>query len=397
MAFVKKWLAALLSFALVITGCPTGGIASALADDAWQDMPTFNGLSDPELLSYIEDAVYDRLIDDLADGDYYVENVQTTYVSKEYLEELAYNSQANIYFGYTLQELEDQFAGERFVFTLGDGGQTVVKSFESYDDTYDQALQKIAVGGGVILLCVTVAAVTAGAAPAGASSAVSVVFAMGAKSAATLAASSGVIGAATAGIVTAIDGASRDDILKAAAAGGADGFMWGAIGGALVGGTGEARALRGATAKGLTMNEAAILQRETKYPLALLRQFHSMDEAKIYKEAGLQAATVNGKKALVRQIDWKRVDERGRTNAQRVKEGLNPLDEAGKPYELHHIGQNNDASYAVLTESEHMQGGNNKVLHWKDGASEVDHGSGWDKAKSGFWKSLYEEQTGATL
>ena len=359
MAFVKKWLAALLSFALVITGCPTGGIASALADDAWQDMPTFNGLSDPELLSYIEDAVYDRLIDDLADGDYYVENVQTTYVSKEYLEELAYNSQANIYFGYTLQELEDQFAGERFVFTLGDGGQTV--------------------------------------APAGASSAVSVVFAMGAKSAATLAASSGVIGAATAGIVTAIDGASRDDILKAAAAGGADGFMWGAIGGALVGGTGEARALRGATAKGLTMNEAAILQRETKYPLALLRQFHSMDEAKIYKEAGLQAATVNGKKALVRQIDWKRVDERGRTNAQRVKEGLNPLDEAGKPYELHHIGQNNDASYAVLTESEHMQGGNNKVLHWKDGASEVDHGSGWDKAKSGFWKSLYEEQTGATL
>lgn len=392
MMLAKKWLATLLSFALVVTGCPMGGIASALADGTRQDIPAFNSLSDPELLSYIEDAVYDRLVDDLADGGYYVENVQATYVSKEYLEELTYNSQANIYFGYTLQELEDQFAGERFVFTLGDDGQTVVKSFENYDDTYDQALQKIAVGGGVILLCVTVAVVTAGAAPA-----VSMVFAMSAKSAATLAASSGVISAAAAGIVTAADGASRDDVLKAAAAGGADGFMWGAIGGALAGGAGEAMALRGVTAKGLTMNEAAILQRETKYPLALLRQFHSMDEAKIYKEAGLQVATVNGKKALVRQIDWNRVDERGRTNAQRVKEGLNPLDEAGKSYELHHIGQNNDASFAVLTESEHMQGGNNKVLHWKDGASEVDHGSGWDRAKTGFWKSLYEEQTGAAL
>ena len=391
MTLVKKWLATLLSFALVISGCPAGGIASAFADDVWQDMPTFNSLSDPELLSYIEDAVYDRLIDDLADGDYYVENVQATYVSKEYLEELAYNSQANIYFGYTLQELEDQFAGERFVFTLGDDGQTVVKSFESYDDTYDQALQKIAVGGGVILLCVTVAVVTAGAAPA-----VSVVFAMSAKSAATLAASSGVISAATAGIVTAADGASRDDVLKAAAAGGADGFMWGAIGGALVGGAGEAVALHGATARGLTMNEAAALQRETKYPLALLRQFHSKDEAKIYKEAGLQAATVNGKKALVRQIDWNRVDERGLTNAERVKKGLNPLDETGKPYELHHIGQSNDASFAVLTETEHMQAGNNKVLHWKDGASEVDHGSDWTKVKSDFWKSLYEEQTGVS-
>lgn len=392
MMLAKKWLAALLSFALVVTGCPMGGIASALADGTERGVAVFNGLSDPELLSYIEDDVYDRLIDDLAGGDYYVENVQATYVSKEYLEELAYNSQANIYFGYTLQELEDQFAGERFVFTLDNDGQTVVKSFEHYDDTYDQALQKIAVGGGVILLCVTVSVVTAGAAPA-----VSLVFAMSAKSAAKLAASSGVISAVMTGLVTAADGASPDGVLKAAVAGGADGFVWGAIGGALVGGASEAKKLRGAAATSLTMNEAAILQRETKYPLTLLRQFHSMDEAKIYEKAGLQAATVNGKKALVRQIDWNRVDERGRTNAQRVKTGLNPIDEAGKPYELHHIGQNNDASFAVLTESEHMQGGNNKVLHWKDGSSEVDHGSDWTKAKSDFWKSLYEEQTGASL
>ena len=91
------------------------------------------------------------------------------------------------------------------------------------------------------------------------------------------------------------------------------------------------------------------------------------------------------------------MDERGRTNAQRVKEGLNPLDEAGKSYELHHIGQNNDASFAVLTESEHGQSRNTKVLHWKDGSSEVDHGSGWAKVRSDFWKSLYEEQTGAAL
>ena len=37
-----------------------------------------------------------------------------------------------------------------------------------------------------------------------------------------------------------------------------------------------------------------------------------------------------------------------------------------------------------------MQDGNNKKLHWREGESEVDHGSDWDKQKRNFWKALYE-------
>ncbi|MCR5305366.1 MAG: hypothetical protein K6E36_02550 [Oscillospiraceae bacterium] len=42
------------------------------------------------------------------------------------------NSQENVYFGYTLSELEQQFEGTKYVFTVNDEGQTTVKAFEAY-------------------------------------------------------------------------------------------------------------------------------------------------------------------------------------------------------------------------------------------------------------------------
>ena len=121
-----------------------------------EEMPEFSGLGDPALLTYIEDTVYTELITDLDSDIYFVENVSAIYISKEYLEEIAYNSQENIYFGYTLSELDACFLGTRYVFTLGKDGQTTVTAFEAYDDTYDQILKNVAIGTGVILLCVTV-------------------------------------------------------------------------------------------------------------------------------------------------------------------------------------------------------------------------------------------------
>ena len=44
---------------------------------------------------------------------------------KEYLDELAFNSQENVYFGYTLSELNAQFQGEKYIFTLGENNETV--------------------------------------------------------------------------------------------------------------------------------------------------------------------------------------------------------------------------------------------------------------------------------
>ena len=100
-----------------------------------EDMPEFAGLDDTTLLTYLEDTVYTNLVTELDNEMYFVENVSAIYISKEYLEEVEYNSQENIYFGYTLSELDEYFQGTRYVFTLGDDGQTIVTEFQEYADT----------------------------------------------------------------------------------------------------------------------------------------------------------------------------------------------------------------------------------------------------------------------
>ena len=157
--------------------------------------------------------------------EYFVENVSAIYISQEYIDELAYNSQANIYFGYTLQELSEQFQGKKYVFTLGDDGSTIVTEFEEYDDTYDRALKNVAIGTGVILVCVTVSLVTGGlGAPA-----VSMIFAASAKTGTVMALSGGAMGGISAGIVTGVQTGDMEQALKAAALAGSEGYKWGAI------------------------------------------------------------------------------------------------------------------------------------------------------------------------
>ena len=308
-------------------------------------------------------------------------------MSSDVLEEVAYNSQENIYFGYTLSELDSYFQGTRYVFTLGDDGQTVVTEFQKYDDTYDQILKNVAIGTGVILVCVTVSIVTYGAgAPA-----VSMIFAASAKTGTIMALSSGVFSGVSAGVVKGIETGDLNESMKAAALAGSEGFKWGAISGTIAGGAGEAIALKGATLNGLTMNEAALIQRESKLPLEFIKSFHSMDEYTVLKKGGLTLSKVNGRMALTQNIDWDFIGdiEDGRTNAQRVIDGLAPLDQSGKPYELHHIGQMSDSPLAILTNLQHKS--NYSVLHANTGstASNIDRNL-FAKQKQDFWKALLE-------
>lgn len=345
----------------------------------------FSGLDDENLQRYLRDTLYTALVEDLDSDQYYVENVDTKYISKEYLKELAANSKENIYFGYTLSALEQQFQGTKYVFTVGDDGHTIVHAFEDYDDTYDRVVQNVAIGTGVILVCVTVSAVTGGVAPT-----VSMVFAVSAKTAAGAAVSGGAIGGSMAGISTAISTGDVSKAIDAAALGGSEGFKWGAIVGAVTGGAGEFSALRGATRNGLTINEAATIQKDAKYPLEIIRRFKSMDEYNIYKEAGLEAKLVNGKSALVRPIDPTIRDGNGLTNIERMKRGLAALDVEGNPYELHHVAQEKDGILAILTKAEHRGEGSFSKLHDLMRGSDIDHGSEWTKEREGFWKSLAE-------
>ena len=56
----------------------------------------FRSLSDPNLLKYMEGAVYQHLVDDLG-KDVCVDNVSAVYLSQEFIDELTYNSKSNVF------------------------------------------------------------------------------------------------------------------------------------------------------------------------------------------------------------------------------------------------------------------------------------------------------------
>lgn len=371
---MKRFLSLLLTAAMLVV---FGGWKTVRAEE----VPTFTGMNDTDLPDYIEDTLYTSLVSELDSDEYFVENVEAVYISQEYLDELAYNSQANVFFGYTLAELNQQFNGSKYIFTLGDDNETTVKPWEDYDDTYEQIIRNVAVGTGVILVCVTVSVVSGGT--------VSMIFAAAAKKAASFARFGAAPGGVSAGIVKGVQTGDMDEALKAAALAGSEGFKWGAIIGAILGGVSEYVGLKGATLNGLSMNEAAAIQKESGLSLDFIKNFHSKEEYEVYKTAKLEANKVDGRNALIREIDLKSkiTDQYGKTmtNAERIAQNRSPVDSNGIPYELHHIGQQENSPLAILTSAEH----DSPSLHFRD-VSEVEHGNKWTKQRQQFWRSYLE-------
>ena len=358
--------------------------ASAEMMELDETMPTFAGMDDPKLLSYVENNVYANLVQTLDSDEYFVENVEAVYISQEYIDELTYNSQSNIFFGYTLEELNQQFQGDRYVFTLGDNGETTVKKMETvYDDSTERIIKNVAIGGGVILLCVTVSVVTAGVgAPA-----VSMIFAAAAKTGTTLALSSAALGGAAATITTGYQTHDPEAAFKAGLVASSEGFKWGAISGAVIGGASEGTALYGAAKQtNFTMNQYAQIQQETGYPLDVIKEFHTMDEYQVFRDANLKPTMVGDKSALVKtDIDLTRLDAKGRTNLERMKQGLAPQDSNGVSYELHHVGQKKDGTLAILSQSEHDSPAIHGFLERTEAHAA---GTNWDAERQAFWKAF---------
>lgn len=257
---MKRVIAFLLAVLMLLTGCSqqpaqnqetnpsesvNTDVSSTPATDNTQnnteedivfeeDSPVeFASLSNPDLLQYVEDNIYTDLVARFDSDDYIIESVNAVYVSEEYLEEVAFNSQSNICFGYTLEELDAQFQGTRYIFSLGENGETVVEEFAAYDDIYDRVIKNVAIGTGVILVCVTVSVVSGGV---GAPAAVSMIFASAAKTGTIYALSSGTISAVAAGTITGIQTGDFEEAKKAAALAGSESFKWGAITGVITGG-----------------------------------------------------------------------------------------------------------------------------------------------------------------
>lgn len=348
----------------------------------------FAGLDDSDLLEYVQDNIYMQLIEELHDDDLFVESITAKYVSKDYLENLEYNSRNNLYFGYDAAGLNGVFNGKKYVFTLGDNGMTVVKPLETINDTtVEDVMKNVVVGSGVILVCVVVSSATVTAAPA-----VSVIFAASAATGTSFGLYSGGFAAVTAGIARGYQTGDIDEALKAAALRGSEGFKWGAISGAITGGAKEAYGLYSATENGLTMNQVAKIQKDTGYPLDVISQFQNEEQVKILQDAGLVPEIVSGKTALVRNIDWNFKDEFGRTNRERVMQNLVPLDSDGIPFELHHVAQDANGTLAILKQSEHRSSATYSIWHKNEGVgvhSELSDAE-WAKIRNEFWKALLE-------
>ncbi len=352
-------------------------------------------MSSPDLRKYINDSVYDELIDSLGE-DYYIENISTSYVSQEYLDEVAYNSLPNVFFGYTLEELDEAFEGQPYIFTVNENNETEVQLLETYGnvDIYDQMLENVTVGTGVIIVCVTVSLVAAPAAPA-----VSIVFAAAAVTGAEMAISSAVISGVSTLIIDGYQTGNMDLALDSALVSASEGFKWGAIIGAITGGAYEAITLRGVTINpNSTLNpyQFVQIQREMRWNPAIIGRINSWEEYMIYKNAGLVSyKTTEGIYFLAPEIDWTYVDPQGLTNAERVMRGWAPLDPSGSAMQVHHIGQAYDSPFAILTNTQHRLGGNFSILHPSGVTSTAAHDSVFNAAKRAIYEYLLSQQNPA--
>lgn len=140
-------------------------------------------------------------------------------------------------------------------------------------------------------------------------------------------------------------------------------------------------------ALGLSNSEKTEIKKSTGWSDGLINQFRSKDEADIYSEASVEEKNINGKECLVRtDINYSQKDEFGRTNLERMRLGLSPLDQNGNPFELHHIGQKKSSGLAELTFEEHRGNpGNDVVLHDKTRESEIDR-SAFKTERQDHWK-----------
>lgn len=400
---MKRIIALILALSMFFAGCtqskiqnkPTKPSENQICDKSSkpvvlrENKPKYKSLSDKGLLVDVEDLVYKETIDAINSEDYVVENVRAVYISKEYLDEMAFNSQSNIYFGYSLDELNEVFGGDSYIFTLGEDGKTTVKKLESIDDKATETMIKnVAIGTGVILICVTVSAISAGPAPA-----VSMIFAASAKSASKFAASSAAFGGISRGFVRGIETGDFGEIKEAAAMGASEGFKWGAIGGAVTGGAKEAFSSMSITNSKLKKGDVARIQMGNKWSMDVIKDIQDLDQYKVIK--GMKEINIDGHRVLVpKDIDLnfksKLPDGTIVTNLDRTNKNLSPIEAAtGFPYELHHMGQKANGTLVMLTRDQHR--GNYSILHTSNKPSEIDRYE-FNKVRNKIWKGYVKRK-----
>lgn len=139
----------------------------------------------------------------------------------------------------------------------------------------------------------------------------------------------------------------------------------------------------------LAEEQKAQIKEETGWSDEIVDAISSMEEYEVYKKAGLVEAEINGRPCLINpNIDMEQKDAFGRTNKERMEQGLAPLDKDGKPIELHHVGQHADSPLAELTQEQHRID-NYSTLHDTKKESEIDRPA-FDQERQDHWKARAE-------
>ena len=148
---MKRFLSTIVTIAIFFSGCAqkTGRDSSSLNRKISDDTESI-AIGQP-----FDDEIYATLDAQPCLDGYEIDEISSMYMSKEYIEEKIYNNRENIYYGYTLQEIEWSFEGDRYVFAPDGEGHTIVKEFEVYEDPFEELFRNVCVGSGVILVCVT--------------------------------------------------------------------------------------------------------------------------------------------------------------------------------------------------------------------------------------------------
>ncbi len=170
----KKLVAFPLCLALSLQGCGVPAQSNndstgeaTTTQDASQDASSSQKISDTSFVQKLQNSVYDLIVDDLDESgnekQIEVQEVKAVYLSKEYIEQYSFNSKETKFFGATLGELEAKFGDQKYVFDIDENGHTVCHAVDDFDNTFEKVGKVALIGGGVILISVTLMCATGGA------------------------------------------------------------------------------------------------------------------------------------------------------------------------------------------------------------------------------------------
>ncbi len=136
------------------------------------------------------------------------------------------------------------------------------------------------------------------------------------------------------------------------------------------------------------------INENSNYSVDVNKYIKTPTELKVYQNANLTEGIVNDRIVLKSdEINQNLIDSMNRTNIDRMKKGLAPIDENGDSFNLHHIGQKMNSPLAELKQAEHnIYDG---ILHDKSIKTEIHNGENentWSVERSRHWKERAKEE-----